>query len=491
MPFETNALSSQLLAQVLGTLTLRTGAVAAQTFGTEIAIEKPESAGAGTILHSVEVREALSWDLPDETIAAFLRSLTAGRLDNARYDLAQESLRTPKGTLHFSRTELTARQNPLDPSLTRPPVNRSGEAVPLTVAGAFLDKIVQIPATAFEEAAFRALGFREAESLDLLWLHAGEGELRRYDVTSPVVLCAQPPEGVSLRTYREFPMRFPLVCLQYERSQWRIQPRHVISRPDTRDRLMAVLKETTWDLQIAPGPKSRQDNLRQSLVDLIRQTEPPLPAEEDDSKAPGPRPVPYGTGHVAIPPPPPLPRESLRMPKPARPRPEPKPAAALPVPESKKAVPPPPPAKKRPPAVSEIFFRPHVELLRKGSPGIVAITEAEILVEHLDLIPKEYFDRAVRLCFGVRDPHPGDRVVLLAGESFSKKGRIRDCLFVAPEVPENRKSAAYPKITLEYRSGTWAILPKSLRGHGHADLFRAVTTLTDWGIVPPPEDNDE
>ena len=59
MPFDISASSPQLLAQILGTLTLRTGAAAAFTVGAELAIEKRESCGAGTILYADEVREAL------------------------------------------------------------------------------------------------------------------------------------------------------------------------------------------------------------------------------------------------------------------------------------------------------------------------------------------------------------------------------------------------------------------------------------------------
>jgi hypothetical protein len=481
MPFETSALSTQLLAQILGTLTLRTGAAAAAAFGAEIAIEKPESCGAGTILHSSEVREALRWDFPEATAASFLRSLTAGVLNDFRYDLSQESLQTPLGPLPCPRESLIRRQEAVDPALALPRAER-GDAtdVRLTIPGAFLENIARIPASAFHEAAFRALGLRDAETMDLLWLHAGDGELRRYDVTAPIVLGAQPPSEISLKTYREFPFRFPLVCLQFERSQWRVQPRHVIGRAETRDRLLALLNETSWGLQIG---SARKEVVREALVAIIRKSAPPPPPEPALKESPAPPPPPQPEPKPARAP------KSVRA-KPRLPDPAPKPKFLPPPPPPPL---PPPPAPERPWAVAEIFFRPQAELIRRGFPGMIAITEAEIPVEALSLVPKDYFDKAAHWCLGVRTPREGDRVLLTSGEMFSKKGKIRDCVFVTPEIPESRKSPSYPKVGLEYRSGRWVVLPKSPRGQGHQDLLRAVTAVADWGIVvvPPEESDDE
>jgi hypothetical protein len=194
------------------------------------------------------------------------------------------------------------------------------------------------------------------------------------------------------------PGRFPLVCLQFDRTQWKIQARHVIGRNETRERLLALLDRTSWGLHIDTGER-RKKTVREALVGFDPRFARRPRRNRRSKKCRPPfrrrRPLPNRRGR---------PKRFERRRRPRR--------SAR--------------------GSSPTSFSGRRSTSTERIPGIVAITQPEILVASLDQVAKEYFDRAVRLCLGVRDPREGERVILTSGEAFSKEGRIRDCVFITP-----------------------------------------------------------
>jgi hypothetical protein len=132
--------------------------------------------------------------------------------------------------------------------------------------------------------------------------------------------------------------------------------------------------------------------------------------------------------------------------------------------------------------VADLFYQAEKDSLLRGRPGIIAITQAGIAVASLPQIPEVFFRRAVRYCLGLRDPREGDRVAFTGGTGFSRKGRLRDCLFVTPEIPRSRSGADYPKVWMEYRSGRWTVLAGKSFGQGSEDLRNTVRGLP-WNLA--------
>ena len=441
----TPSLPLELSAQLFASVALRTGAATSFVVDQTLAVVKPESGGAGTIITVDEAAETLGHDFPEETIRAFLKNLAEGRLGGHRYDLANGLYATGNGgkPVFFDTSVLIERQDPVAAELktSRPPTLR--KPVALTRAGVFLENFPRIPADAFNEAVYRAIGQKQAGEGDLLWIHAERGELRGQAVTAAVIVSYHPPESASARDYRTAPQRFPLIPLEFHRDFWNISLRHVIGAREVRERVLSVLERTSWPL---------------------RSHRPDAPSKPRPSRSLRP---------VAQPAPPPSP------PKPAPP--------PVPAPPRREIPPPPPPKPKALPEamvrgiLADLFSQAEKDLLLKGRPGIIAITQAGISVASLPQIPETFFRRAVRYCLGMCDPREGDRIAFTAGTGFSRNGRIRDCLFVTPQIPRSRSGGDYPKVWMEYRSGRWTILTDKAFGKGSEEL-RDVVTKLPWNL---------
>ncbi|HSA58498.1 MAG TPA: hypothetical protein VLJ37_02280 [bacterium] len=433
------SLPLELSAQLFASAALRAGAVSSFVFDATFAVLKPESAGAGTIIPTEEAAETLRHDFPMETVQAFLRDLAEGRLDGHRYDIANGLYATGNGgrPVFFDTSILLARQDPLASELKAERPAPMRKPVALTCAGVYLDNLPRIPADAFGEAVYRALGQKPARNGDLLWLHADRGELRGSTVTAAMTVSYDPPREASAKDYRTAPLRFPLVPLEMRHDLWEISPRHVIGSRAVRERVLDVLATTSWPLK-SPRPEAHG--------------KPRPPRAPRPAVPPAPPPVPAPPKREIAPPPPP----------------PPKPRA---LPES-----------QVPGIVADLFSQADKELVLKGRPGIIAITQPGISVASLIRIPEDFFRRAVRYCLGMRDPREGDRIAFTAGTCFSRGGRIRDCLFVTPQIPRSRSGGDYPKLWMEYRSGRWTILANKAFGKGSEELRDAVARLP-WNLV--------